>query len=223
MYEQIQVVLCCCWQSGGAENTHARYNASMDKQPTQHSRERKTNQTAQSVNSRVNLRKTTNTPGTKLPQVPVGSWLEQSPLFAALAQQARQDGALQQDCLAMFALAGLVPSSASGQRRGARGEVPFQASLRGGMLLLNVSSAATANKIKHLSPRLCAGLVQRGWQVNAIRARVQPQLSRGLPAKKEANLSASGLSSWEQALPSIHDPALAEAITRLLRHHKNVK
>lgn len=223
MSEQTQVVLCGYQQSGGAENTGARYNASMDKQATQHSRERKANQPAQSVNARVNPRRTTNTPGTKLPQVPVGSWLEQSPLFAALAQQARQDGALQQDCLAMFALAGLVPSSASGQRRGAKGEVPFQASLRGGTLLLNVSSAATANKIKHLSPRLCAGLVQRGWQVNAIRARVQPQLSQGLPAKKEANLSASGLNSWEKALPSIHDPALAEAITRLLRHHKNVK
>jgi hypothetical protein len=156
-------------------------------------------------------------------QALVATWLNQDPNLAVFAAQAQQDNALRHDCLAVFAQAGLVSSARNASQRASLNDLPIQASLRGATLILITGITALANKINHLSPRLCAGLVQRGWQVNAIRVKVQPQWATTHTPKKQAKLGQIGLQSWESSLAGIHDPALAEAIQRLLNHHKHKK
>ena len=146
------------------------------------------------------------------------SWLERDTNLALLTQQARSQGALLQDCLAVLASAGL-PMARTAQQQA---RYVLQISLRGAILTCRVGSAALANKIRHLSPSLCADLRHKGWQVNSIRVQVQPQLQAPYATPKTANLSPHGLKTWEAVLPKLHEPTLYAAVEKLLRRHKNI-
>ncbi|HJV88060.1 MAG TPA: DciA family protein [Noviherbaspirillum sp.] len=97
-----------------------------------------------------------------------------------------------------------------------------------GHLVLATPNAALATKLKQQLPKLQDGLLKRGWQVNAIRIKVQvsniaekktPQKQLTLPGK-----AMSALASLHESLGDTpHNKALKAAISTMLERHRNEK
>ncbi|WP_292937584.1 DciA family protein [Noviherbaspirillum sp.] len=97
-----------------------------------------------------------------------------------------------------------------------------------GNLVLATPNAALATKLKQQLPKLQDGLLKRGWQVNAIRIKVQvsniaekiiPPKQLALPAK-----AVSALASLNDALEnSPQNEALKAAISAMLKRHRKDK
>ena len=88
-------------------------------------------------------------------------------------------------------------------------------------LVLSVSNAALASKLKQQLPKLTAALVQRGWQVSAIRLKVQvgTPLERSAPVKQLSlpDQAIASLAQLETTLEkSSRNAELLEAIHRLV-------
>ncbi|MDB5797421.1 MAG: hypothetical protein JWP36_1323 [Paucimonas sp.] len=91
-------------------------------------------------------------------------------------------------------------------------------------LVLSVPSAALAAKLKQTLPRLRESLLKRGWQVSAIRLKVQVSqvVEKAKPAKRIAmpQPALAAFSSLEESLEkSRHNDALRLALQGLLRRH----
>jgi len=97
-----------------------------------------------------------------------------------------------------------------------------------GQLVLATPNAAVATKLKQQLPKLQDNLLKRGWQVSAIRIKVQlgkvaekqqPQKQLVLPRK-----AISALAELKDSLESSRgNEALAAAISRMLNRHRNEK
>ena len=92
-------------------------------------------------------------------------------------------------------------------------------------LSLRVSSAGAAAKLRQMLPRLREGLLDRGWQVNAIRLRVQAIASLELSnscasGPKRAQMPADALAAFGKLDENLADSPLREAIRRLVKRHK---
>lgn len=95
-----------------------------------------------------------------------------------------------------------------------------------GQLIIGTPSSAIASKLKHQLRKLQEGLLQRGWEVNAMRIKVQ--VGNGLEksvTSKRLSLSDQAVSAFEnlhQSLESTPRNAdLLAALTSLLqRHHR---
>jgi len=93
-----------------------------------------------------------------------------------------------------------------------------------GVLLVRVRSAALAGKLRQTVPRIQAGLVNRGWKVNAIQVRVQPDL---MPLEsdtyknrpKAMQIPSTALTSWSGLVDELEESPLRDAIRRLVRRH----
>lgn len=95
-------------------------------------------------------------------------------------------------------------------------------------LVVATPNAALAAKLKQQLPKLQDALLKRGWQVNAIRIKVQvgkiaektnPQKNLTLPGK-----AISALESLSQSLEdSPQNEALKTALTNLVSRHKKEK
>lgn len=97
-----------------------------------------------------------------------------------------------------------------------------------GHLTLSVPNAALAAKLKQRLPGLQESLGSRGWQVNAIRLRVQVNGQRAAtaPAKQLAmpNAALQAFSALEHLLPSSPQSAmLKEAVQAMLKRHGSGK
>lgn len=93
-----------------------------------------------------------------------------------------------------------------------------------GQLTLSVPNAALAAKLKQRLPGLQEILSSRGWQVNAIRLRVQVngQRAASAPVKQLAmpNAALQAFSALEHVLPSSPQSAtLKEAVQAMLKRH----
>jgi Dna[CI] antecedent, DciA len=94
-------------------------------------------------------------------------------------------------------------------------------------LTLSTPNAALASKLKQQLPKLQSQLQQRGWQINAIRIKVQVKKTIEKPAPiKQLVLSGSAVRAFdalENALENTpQNDALKAALNRLvLRHQKN--
>lgn len=90
-----------------------------------------------------------------------------------------------------------------------------------GTVLLKVSSAGLAAKLRQTLPRLADGLQQRGWQVSAIRTRVQPggspTTSATWAAPSEAAIPTSAVAAFGDLSRSLDDSPLKTAVDRLVR------
>lgn len=95
-----------------------------------------------------------------------------------------------------------------------------------GQLIIGAPSSAMASKLKHQLRKLQEGLLDRGWEVNAIRIKVQVgnSLEKSVTSKR-LSLSDQAVSAFEnlhQSLESTPRNAdLLAALTSLLqRHHR---
>jgi hypothetical protein len=126
-------------------------------------------------------------------------------LLPAVARMAR----LQKDCAA------ILPEVFAGCE-----VLQFEA----GKLVLSVSSAALAARLKHSLPSLQDGLAKRGWQVSAIKLKVQ--VGQALPRpkpKKSLAFSPKAMQAFAQLEDSLekkpHNDALRDALMTLLQRH----
>lgn len=96
--------------------------------------------------------------------------------------------------------------------------------LDGGQLVLAVPSAALAAKLKQQCPKLQDGLAKRGWQVNAIRLKVQAgKISERIRPSKQLVMpdrARQAFSELDRSLEnSAGNQALKEALRALLERH----
>lgn len=91
------------------------------------------------------------------------------------------------------------------------------------ILTLMVSSAAFAAKFRQFSPTVTAGLRSAGWNVSDIKLKVQGGL--GLPEapkplREARTLDREDLKAFEHLSSNLRPGPLADAVAKLLRHHK---
>src|SRR6478609_2276854 len=90
-----------------------------------------------------------------------------------------------------------------------------------GQLILGAPSAAFAARLKQQLPQLQNGLVKRGWQVNAIRIKVQvSRPSEKASASKQISMSREALKAFAELDKSLgkesRDTPLRNAVAGLL-------
>ncbi|MBI3714330.1 MAG: DUF721 domain-containing protein [Burkholderiales bacterium] len=92
-------------------------------------------------------------------------------------------------------------------------------------LVLSIPNAALASKLKQQLPKLQAHLQHRGWQINAIRIKVQVKktVEKTAPAK-QAILTHSALSAFKELESNLaanaQNTPLKAALERLLSRNK---
>jgi hypothetical protein len=130
--------------------------------------------------------------------------------MAALLPAVTRMAALQKDCAsilpAMFAHCAVLQFEAN-------------------QLVLSVPNAALATRLKQQSPKLQEQLLQRGWQVSAIRLKVQ--VSK-IPAKSTTStkpvLPPVAVFAFEELAEALDDSprnqALKRAVQTMARHHR---
>ena len=93
-------------------------------------------------------------------------------------------------------------------------------------LVLGAANAAIATKLKQQCPKLQLQLQQRGWQINAIRIKVQVKrvVEKPTPVKQLA-IPTTALQALSQLEKTIEDNAqnagLRAALSRLLARHSS--
>jgi hypothetical protein len=95
-------------------------------------------------------------------------------------------------------------------------------------LVLATPNAALATKLKQQLPKLQDGLLKRGWQVSAIRIKVQvSKFSEKVSPPKQVVLSAQGLSALAMLNESLenspHNQALKAALSNMLKRHAKAR
>jgi hypothetical protein len=139
----------------------------------------------------------------------VADYLRQHDKLAALLPTVARLNALQQDC------ATLLPTLFG---------PCLVLHVHGGQLVIATPNAAMAAKLKQQLPKLQEGLTQRGWQVNAIRLKVQPgNISEKPREQKHLALPGKALSALEDLRGALEKSAangpLRTALSNLLRRH----
>ena len=97
--------------------------------------------------------------------------------------------------------------------------------LDGQRLQLAVPTPAHAAKLRQLGPTVGRALSERGWNLNIIDVTVSGGLQTlgerpGSPSKQAEPLNPSALQAFENLHGSLRPGPLAEAVARLLTHHK---
>lgn len=97
-----------------------------------------------------------------------------------------------------------------------------------GQLVLATPSAALAARLKQQLPKLQEGLLKRGWQVNAIRIKLQVTRppTRATPSKQLVlpNQALSSLSTLGDTLEDTpRNQALKTAILTMVQRHRAIK
>ena len=94
-----------------------------------------------------------------------------------------------------------------------------------GQLLLGAPNAALASKLKQQLPKLQSALQQQGWQVNAIRLKVQvgKNQEKSSTSKRIAPLSNQALAAFaaldDGLTPSTRNAGLKAALQAMLNRH----
>jgi len=107
----------------------------------------------------------------------------------------------------------------------ALGAVCVVAKLENQRLQLAVPSAAHAAKLRQLGPRIAQALGAQGWNLNEIAVKVQagmpkPGAKSPRPPKEAEPLGATALDAFETLREKLQPGPLADAVARLLAHHK---
>ncbi|SAI65943.1 Protein of uncharacterised function (DUF721) [Bordetella ansorpii] len=105
------------------------------------------------------------------------------------------------------------------------GAVCVVAKMESQRLYLAVPGPAHAAKLRQLAPRIAQTLSAQGWNLNEINVKVQAGMPRPgakapRPPKLAQPLAGSALEAFEQLGQNVRPGPLADAIARLLRHHK---
>lgn len=93
-----------------------------------------------------------------------------------------------------------------------------------GQLTVAAPNAAMASKLKQQLPKLQEALLQRGWQVNAIRIKVQVgKIGETATRRKEIEMPDRALTAFESLRDSLDrsagNEALKEALSAMLKRH----
>ena len=92
------------------------------------------------------------------------------------------------------------------------------------VVVLHVSSASAATKMRQTLPRLQATLVERGWNVDTIRVRVKPRLARRADPTRasptHSAIPASGIASFDDLGQQLEPSPLRAAVERLVRRRR---
>lgn len=84
-------------------------------------------------------------------------------------------------------------------------------------IVLRVSSAGAAAKLRQTVPRLRRGLLERGWQVSSIRIRVQARAPEAPRQERRGEpMSDAGVDAFERLRGRLDDPLLRAAVERLV-------
>jgi hypothetical protein len=90
---------------------------------------------------------------------------------------------------------------------------------------LAVPSAAYAARLRQLAPRIAQMLTQEGWNLNEISVKVQAGLLQtrinAAPVKDVTPLDERALSAFETLQNNLRPGPLADAVKRLLAHHRS--
>lgn len=89
-------------------------------------------------------------------------------------------------------------------------------------LTLTVSSAAFAAKFRQLAPRVTAHLNALGWNMTEIKLRVQGGIGLApvvKPPREARLLDQQDLKAFENLNQQLRPGPLADAVSKLLRHH----
>ena len=91
-------------------------------------------------------------------------------------------------------------------------------------MTLAVPSAAHSAKLRQLAPRIIERLAEGGWNVNEIHVKVQAGLLQGTTKtsrqKTVAPLDGHALDAFEKLGNELAPGPLADAVKRLLAHHR---
>ncbi|TEA80223.1 DciA family protein [Allopusillimonas ginsengisoli] len=90
-------------------------------------------------------------------------------------------------------------------------------------ITLAVPSAAYASKLRQLAPRIVHLLASRGWDVQEVSVKVQAGLLRAPTKTVERTvtpLDSGALQAFDELRSGLRPGPLADAITRLLKHHR---
>ena len=91
-------------------------------------------------------------------------------------------------------------------------------------LTLTVSSAAFAAKFRQISPRVTAHIQSLGWNMTEIKLRVQGGIGLApvvKPPREARLLDQQDLKAFENLNQQLRPGPLADAVTKLLRHHQS--
>ncbi|ARP88540.1 DciA family protein [Bordetella genomosp. 9] len=107
----------------------------------------------------------------------------------------------------------------------ALGAVCRVARLEHDRLQLAVPSAAHAAKLRQMAPRIAQALQAGGWNLNEIAVKVQAGLpgagtKPARPPKEAVPLDETALNAFQALRETLHPGPLADAVERLLRHHR---
>jgi hypothetical protein len=108
---------------------------------------------------------------------------------------------------------------------GGMGAVCRVTRLDGPRLHVAVPSAAHAAKLRQLAPSISQTLTQRGWNVNEIEVKVQASVreigkKQPRPPKEAVPLGDTALEAFRHLQENVRPGPLADAIARLLAHHR---
>lgn len=91
-------------------------------------------------------------------------------------------------------------------------------------ITLAVPSAAYASKLRQLAPRIVQLLTESGWNLNEISVKVQAGLlqaqTKTAQPREIAPLDDNALKAFAELQGNLRPGPLADAVTRLLRHHQ---
>jgi hypothetical protein len=143
----------------------------------------------------------------------VADFLRVHDKMASLLPAVTRMAALQKDCAAL--LPTIFESSAVVQYESNR-------------LVLSVPNGALAAKLKQQLPKLQDGLMKRGWQVSAIRLKLQPgNIYQNVTPEKRLDLPVQAFSALAALNTTLDDSprneALKAAITRMLNRHRRAR
>ncbi|OWT72678.1 MULTISPECIES: DciA family protein [unclassified Achromobacter] len=105
----------------------------------------------------------------------------------------------------------------------ALGEVCRVARLETDKLQLAVPSAAHAAKLRQMAPRVAQALAAAGWHLNEISVKVHAGLlppAAPPPPREAAPLDDRALEAFATLQKNLRPGTLADAVARLLKHHK---
>jgi len=107
---------------------------------------------------------------------------------------------------------------------GAMGAACQVARIDANSLTLTVPSAAHAAKLRQMGPAILRHLTRAGWAVTDIHVKItmQPQLSVQAPTRHGVPLGPQGLQAFSDLAATLPPGPLADAVQRLLAHHRRV-
>jgi hypothetical protein len=90
-----------------------------------------------------------------------------------------------------------------------------------GALILGVTSAAAATRIRYAAPELREVLARAGWEATAILPRVQASMREQKPIRaKGLKMNGAACDAFEALADSVKDENLAKALLTLVKHQR---